>query len=1337
MPYVVGAWVKVESGAGIQIGFGTKMRTYGPAPGWRYLEVTVPAPTAKEAPVMKCSGVVDCCYFGPADAHLNALALDPSLTLPLANMDEHGIVNWRVYDAQQNVVAEVGSGDKLTLHSRRYAVNLARALKEDSPPDAWPNSHIALTAQDGGKYLAVDPAPLKDKDRLQLFTTTRFPWRPDGAPPIGRAVRFRHQPAGSTCLDLSFGSALLQIKADSIRIVDPRGTGTFSGKAGSDEFLVVAIGHWLQFYAGSRLLISQEIQSPGQGSLSAAPGSPAVKVREVFEMYSPLMTISYQDGLGREIQTLTPHPNESGRIATQTLYDGWGQPAVTTRPLPVEWRAYYMPGLVKSYDWETGKLTGAVTDYYRGIYPDPEKEDADYACTRIVRERSPQAREVEVTRPGKRFAPGSHSNLRTVYMDTGDAHACFDRLKLERPEAWRTVTRYYPQADGSPAATVELLDQLGDMVARGIGAGNDRLVSTQRTRRQADGTAITYMVPPNLFGQGLPDVTAPGVTQVSSDYLGRIARRNDPDSGKDERLYDDAGRVRCYLEADGASRSPQRFYYRCYDVLGRQVEAGFCEQKWDEATFRARVKADRMWPSKEGGVTWLTRWFYDTDVSSPGTADVFDANGRLREVQERASDGKVATERYYYDPLGRVARVEQIVPYFDDKTRSTQYKYDTLNRIGIVHYPVLDSPRFICYIYNTAGLLGKVGEAGAPDRYARYAYTPDGNVLEEHRNANRIHGFFSYDSSGNLVGREYKNENQEPLLRETLEYAGGVSSALASVTFNASRATPRGHRYRFQYTPTNRLVNAHTEPGPGLEVIGRWDLTGVKSAQAEIDRNGNLVGRREGPTLAATYQANSNRMETFAEQDRPLRTLSHDAGGRLTRIEPHHTIRYHGLRTVPETVESHKGVMQLRYDGAGRRVVKQWQTGKKLYTHGLSPRPLAERTATGETLYVYGLGGPLAVLEGAKTSYVLSDHLGSTRLVLESDGKERGHFNYTPFGGLQVDNSSALKDAPIPYLFTGQEYDAELDLYNYRARYYDPMLGRFHCPDPAGQWFSPYAYVGNNPANLVDPSGQVSFGYRLAMTLAYTGLGALAGAVAGTLVAGVGWLAGGNPDFGEYAKWGAVAGAAYGFTRGTVEGIVGLIRNAEVRGGVFLLVLFFGFLWVLGRIPSGRVGAEILAEGAGLPRAQWGLHLVDATAANFAKMNREVFFWPAELNFDGRLIIVGHGAASTSRVELGLNNPNGGVLDTAQNVFDLIPDNLRRQVNRVDLSVCYAERNGFAADLRGLFNPNGGAAIPVRAARGKVSPMGAWTTMGTVYERGWGGEIATWTFGYPFGRRVF
>jgi RHS repeat-associated protein len=64
---------------------------------------------------------------------------------------------------------------------------------------------------------------------------------------------------------------------------------------------------------------------------------------------------------------------------------------------------------------------------------------------------------------------------------------------------------------------------------------------------------------------------------------------------------------------------------------------------------------------------------------------------------------------------------------------------------------------------------------------------------------------------------------------------------------------------------------------------------------------------------------------------------------------------------------------------------------------------------------------------------------------------------------------------PTDKLFTGQQREpqavSELGLYNYRARFYSTLVGRFVSPDPLLEELNAYSYVGNNPLKYVDPMG--------------------------------------------------------------------------------------------------------------------------------------------------------------------------------------------------------------------------------------------------------------------------
>jgi len=80
-------------------------------------------------------------------------------------------------------------------------------------------------------------------------------------------------------------------------------------------------------------------------------------------------------------------------------------------------------------------------------------------------------------------------------------------------------------------------------------------------------------------------------------------------------------------------------------------------------------------------------------------------------------------------------------------------------------------------------------------------------------------------------------------------------------------------------------------------------------------------------------------------------------------------------------------------------------------------------------------------------------------------------YAYDSFGKITKEKHTEGIETLNPYRYTGREYDTP-DLYYYRARYYDPTLGRFITPDPIGFLSGDtnlYRYVGNDPINFVDP----------------------------------------------------------------------------------------------------------------------------------------------------------------------------------------------------------------------------------------------------------------------------
>jgi len=108
---------------------------------------------------------------------------------------------------------------------------------------------------------------------------------------------------------------------------------------------------------------------------------------------------------------------------------------------------------------------------------------------------------------------------------------------------------------------------------------------------------------------------------------------------------------------------------------------------------------------------------------------------------------------------------------------------------------------------------------------------------------------------------------------------------------------------------------------------------------------------------------------------------------------------------------------------------------------------------------------------GYTSYYYHADGLGSITGLSDATGTMVQTYGYDAFGNVTVSGSGNVAQ---PFMFTGREYDAETSMYFYRARYYDPVVGRFVTKDPigfAGGDVNLYNYVDGNAVNDTDPEG--------------------------------------------------------------------------------------------------------------------------------------------------------------------------------------------------------------------------------------------------------------------------
>jgi len=173
-----------------------------------------------------------------------------------------------------------------------------------------------------------------------------------------------------------------------------------------------------------------------------------------------------------------------------------------------------------------------------------------------------------------------------------------------------------------------------------------------------------------------------------------------------------------------------------------------------------------------------------------------------------------------------------------------------------------------------------------------------------------------------------------------------------------------------------------------------------------------------------------------------------------------------------------------KYDPAGRRIKKKVDnyTIRYIYDGG---NVIGEYDGNNNLTrkYIHGarvdeLVCMIDVVDSNAVYYYHYDATGSVVALSDSDGDSCQSYEYSVYGQTAVSDPNFIAN---PYMFTGRRFDYETGLYYYRARYYNPYIGRFLQTDPIGYsaGMNLYAYCGNNPLSFVDPLGLEKYGVSI------------------------------------------------------------------------------------------------------------------------------------------------------------------------------------------------------------------------------------------------------------------
>ena len=574
--------------------------------------------------------------------------------------------------------------------------------------------------------------------------------------------------------------------------------------------------------------------------------------------------------------------------------------------------------------------------------------------------------------------------------------------------------------------------------------------------------------------------------QYKYDGRNRCIWKKLPGAGYVEMVYDNADRLVFSQDGNQRALTSGNWTYYKYDGLNRLTEQGTCTNKVTTS-----------------GTNVLVQHFYDSyafrsqaGFNNSNFPDDASGNGKGALTASVAtvlgSSNKIYTA-YYYDIKGRVVKTVQSNPLGGYDVAATVYTFT--NKPATVTHTHTASGKttrteVYTYSYDHADRLLKVEHTlgGTKITLADYAYDNLGRLQSKSLHGSATNKLtYAYNVRGWLTGISGSKFTQNLYYNNgngTAKYNGSISS----MTWKAgNESTVRG--YKFTYDGLDRMLNATYGETAGISTNANRFSENVTG----YDKNGNIKTlQRYGQTAASGYGLIDNLTFTLGGNqlirvDDAVATSAYNNGFEFKDgVKQANEYNYDSNGNL--TKDLNKGITNISYNCLNLPSVVTFSDGSTItYTYAADGTKLKTVHKTGSTttttdycgnvVYENGVQKLLLTDEGYVTlsdnkyHYYLKDHQGNNRVVINQSGTVEETNHYYPFGGVFASSGNVQ-----PYKYNGKELDAKkgLNWYDYGARHYDAVLGRFTTNDRFAEKYysmSPYQYGANSPVGNIDVNG--------------------------------------------------------------------------------------------------------------------------------------------------------------------------------------------------------------------------------------------------------------------------